>query len=78
MGKQNHSRISADRGILALVDVMVQLLQGGRDDSRASRRASGHHELASVDVLDDRRADGALGALARSNKVDLSSQIWSL
>ena len=47
-------RIGADGGVLSLINVVVQLLQGRGDDPAPSSRTSRHDELAGLDVLDDR------------------------
>lgn len=60
----------AHRGVHALINVVVKLLDGGSDDSRTPGGSSSHDELACSGVLDDGTADGRLGTLATGNKVD--------
>lgn len=72
-GGRESLRVCADCRVLALVDVVVQLLDGGCDNTTATRGASGHDEL-SVAALHNRRADGRLRPFARPYEVDGTSR----
>ena len=56
-------------GVVAAVEVEVQVLEGRGDDARATCRACRNEEIASVDVLCDGGGNGRCGTLARSDEI---------
>ena len=56
-------------GVVAAVEVEVQVLEGRGDDARATCRACRNEEVARVDVLCDGGGNGRCGTLARSNEI---------
>ena len=55
-------------GVVATVEVEVQVLEGRGNDARAACRTSGNEEIAGVDVLCDGGGNGRCGTLARTDE----------